>query len=417
MEWSDNFMTTSLTKVFTRTTAFSSTGSLESWVVTLTIAGYPIVAATSQLLGVENRPLSILMRIALLLVCFVLLIRFFPLRIHRKTLAFWLAWWFFWTLYLVRLALDTFLNPTALQLPPSEYALFAIGVCLIPGVSTVLGNVKGGVRFTLSRLLWLITAGIVLNIYVIFFIQGSVDVDPGALRVETEVLNPITLGHLGVSVLLLALWKINDSQPSILVYALSCSAVAVAIIAVISSGSRGPVVSCFVALALYALVLPTHFFSRLTLFGLAIASLLVAFNADILISTFLFERLSEQLFQDDARAKLLGEALELIKTYPFFGAGIEPLETYPHNLVLESFVAVGLLTGLPFCFMLAFAIGKIFEVAQVNKSKFWVCILFIQYLVGAMLSGAIYVSSTFWVLMALTVTLSVGSGKIVSQTN
>lgn len=377
--------------------------------------GYPLVAAVSQLLGVENRPISVAMRAVLLLFCFILMIRFPPSRILRSTGPFWFAWWCFWGLYLLRLALDAFLNPEALKLPVSEYAIFAIGVCLVPGISAVLGNVKAGVDFSLKRLIWLMAVGIILNLFLIFSAQSGADIDPGALRAETEVLNPIALGHLGISALLLAHWKVNDSQPSMLLFCLLAVAVAVAILAVVSSGSRGPVLAYLGALALYAFVLPTHFFSRTTLFGVAVFLVFVAFNVDMLVSTFLFERLSGQLFEDDARTKLLGDALDLIKTHPILGAGIEPLETYPHNLIVESFVAVGAGAGLLLCFMIGFAIRRTVAVARVDKSRFWICLLFLQYLAGAMLSGAIYFSNIFWVLMALTVTLSVGSDRGVSR--
>lgn len=408
-------MTHSLSRNNARALPFFSSGWLESWVITLTIVGYPLVAAASQLLGVENRPISVAMRAVHLLLSFVLLVRFFPSRILRSTGPFWFAWWCFWGLYLLRLALDAFFNPAALKLPVLEYAVFAIGVCLIPGISVVFGNVKAGVDFSLSRLIWLMAVGILLNLFVILFIQGAPDIDPGALRAETEVLNPIALGHLGVSLLLVVHWKVNDSQPSLLLLSLLAVVAAVAIFAVISSGSRGPVLGYLGALAVYALVLPVHFFSRFTLFGAAFFLVVVAFNVDTLVSTFFFERLSGQLFEDDARTKLLGDALELIKTHPVLGAGIDPLETYPHNLIVESFVAVGVGTGLLFCFMIIFAIRRTVALARIDRSRFWVCLLFIQYLVGAMLSGAIYLSNVFWVFMALTVTLSVGSDRVVSR--
>lgn len=408
-------MTHSLSRNNARALPFFSSGWLESWVITLTIVGYPLVAAASQLLGVENRPISVAMRAVHLLLSFILLIRFSPSRILRSTGPFWFAWWCFWGLYLLRLASDAFFNPAALKLPVSEYAVFAIGVCLIPGISVVLGNVKAGVDFSLSRLIWLMAVGILLNLFVIFFIQGASDIDPGALRAETEVLNPIALGHLGVSLLLLVHWKVNDSRPSVLLLSLLAVVATVAILAVISSGSRGPVLGYLGALAFYALVLPAHFLSRFTLFGAALSLIVVAFNVDTLVSTFFFERLSGQFFEDDARTKLLGDALELIKTHPVLGAGIDPLETYPHNLIVESFVAFGVGTGLLFCFMIIFAIRRTVALARIDRSRFWICLLFIQYLVGAMLSGAIYLSNVFWVFMALTVTLSVESNRVVSK--
>lgn len=386
----------------------SSRGRLGAWIVILSIAGYPLVSAVSYLIGIENRPLSIAMRGALLIISLFVLMRFFSIRITPRVGAFWIAWWMFWIFYLARLLLDFYFNPSALQLPPSEYAIFSIGVCLIPAVAAALGNVNRTADYALNRLIWLMVVGTLLNLYIIFYLQNTgVEIDFGSLRVETETLNPIAIGHLGASILLLVFWKFNcgTGQSTIHRFFLFLAAL-VAVIAVVSSGSRGPVFSLVVALAVYAGSLPRHFFSRLTLFILWALFIVVLFNIDKLASTFLFSRLSEGVFEDDARSLLLGGAFDIIKSNPLFGGGVEPLETYPHNLVVESFLVFGVFTGLPFVFMIVSVLKMLLTIARVNSGRFWVCILFVQYLVAAMFSGALYTSNIFWILMALTVSLS-----------
>lgn len=396
-----------------------SSGSVEAWILTLTMAGYPIVASVSQLFDMENRWLSISMRTLLLIICSYLLVRFFPMHLCRRTIKFWFAWWFFWIIYLIRLVLDTIYNSDALQLPAWEYMIFAFGTCMIPASVSVLGNVKGSVVFSLPRLQLFMVLGLMLNLFFVFFIQTDVsDIDLSVLRVETITLNPITIGHLGVSVLLLALWKANDcNHLSLMGWFSIIFAAIVAVIAVISSGSRGPFISFFAALALYITILPKHFFTKLTLFGFTFFLVFILFNMEKLGSTFLFERISEHLLEDNIRTMLISNAFDIIINHPLFGGGIEPLETYPHNLIVESFLVLGIFTGLPFCFMVFYAIRKTWDVAQVNRSSFWVCLLFTQYFIAAMFSGSIYLSNVFWVLMVLVVSLSAPIDRLPPKSN
>lgn len=387
---------------------YNSSGRLESWILLFTIVGYPIVAAISQIFGFENRPLSIVMRGILLGVAILLFARFFTTPFHRKTLSFWFVWWFFWILYISRLVLDVFLYPEALKLPASEYLFFSVGVCLIPSVAASFGNVNAGALRSINILLFLMVIGLVLNVsYGIFGISANADIALEGLRVETETLNPIAIGHLGASVLLLTLWKANEEiRLSIVKISILILFASIAIVAIISSGSRGPMVALVISTVVYATIMPRHFLSPITIL-LPICFLIFAiYNLDNLMSTFFINRISDHLFVDDIRTRLLREAFDAIISNPLTGSGIDPLETYPHNLIVESFVVFGVLSGLTFCYVVTYALVSMKKIARDNSRNFWVCILFVQYFVGAMFSGSIYFSNIFWVLLVLTVSLS-----------
>jgi len=85
--------------------------------------------------------------------------------------------------------------------------------------------------------------------------------------------------------------------------------------------------------------------------------------------------------------------------------GINPTKTYPHNLVLESFMAFGVFTGVPFTFLLVYATVKALQLARLQPNCLWVTLLFVQYSVAGMFSGALSFSSALWVLMVLVVAL------------
>jgi hypothetical protein len=106
---------------------------------------------------------------------------------------------------------------------------------------------------------------------------------------------------------------------------------------------------------------------------------------------------------DAERSLLLSQAIHLIAANPLAGAGTEPLETYPHNILLESFLVVGIVSGLCFVFLLVKASIDALVILRVDRDRFWISLLFIQYSAGAMVSGSLYFSNIFWVLMAAVV--------------
>lgn len=390
-----------------------STGRLESWVLALSIAGYPLVAGLSQLTGTDNRLLSIAMRAALLALSLLLLVKFPFVRLSRKNILFWSAWWFFWAAYVLRLAGDTVLAPTELPLASSEYWLFAIGTCLLPAIAVSRGNAVGATEHAFTKTHWMLVFAAALNLIVLFAQRAIGDVD--TLRAETEVLNPIALGHMGVSILLMSLCRLNEGgrehrSGHFAIYA-SC---AIAAFTIFISASKGPLISLTCALLMYAISRPNRFFSRYLLAAIFAVPLVIAVNFDTIQNSFLVARIADGIFSDSARIELLSGAATLIANSPFVGAGIEPLASYPHNLVVESFLAFGLLTGIPFCVLIFTALTRSVALAR-RRNSLWGALLFVQYGVAAMFSGSLYGSYVFWVLMVWAISQPIPPSNILTK--
>jgi hypothetical protein len=390
-----------------------SSGRLESWILALSIAGYPVVAGLSELTGTDNRPSSIAMRGALVLICLLVLLRSPFTRMFTRNIIFWVAWWFFWAAYLLRLCLDTVFSTQGLPLASSEYWVFAVGTCLIPALAASRGNITGATEHAFRRTYWLLVLGATLNIVVLFAQRAIGDID--TLRAETEVLNPIALGHIGVSLLLLSGWKLNERGPRIgpgkLVTCICC---VIAAFTIFISASKGPIISLLGSLAVYAFTRPGKFFSRYLSASLLLLSIIVAVNFNAIQNSFLVTRIAEGVFSDGARINLLSDAVHLVRHSPFIGAGIEPLDTYPHNLVVESFLSFGLLTGIPFCLMLLTAVFRIPSLASRSQSC-WIVLLFVQYGLAGMFSGSLYGSYTFWVLLVALISQPIHAPNILTK--
>jgi O-antigen ligase len=146
----------------------------------------------------------------------------------------------------------------------------------------------------------------------------------------------------------------------------------------------------------------------LLLVAAVVLGVLIARETIDLESVVFLERLTNSAFVDSERSRLMSQAIALILENPLAGGGTEPLDNYPHNLWLESFLAVGIFSGLCFTFLLLNALINAVQILRLDRNRAWISLLFFQYAIGAMVSGSLYASNTFWVLMAAVVSQTAG---------
>lgn len=385
-----------------------STNRAAGLVLALTLVGYPLAAGVSEFAGIPNRLLSVPFRALVLGASLFVLLRLLdarPARTDRHPV--WIAWWLFWGLYVSRIVVDALFNPDALKLPVQEYLLFGVGVTLLPAAVLASRRLEVATEATARLILLLGFVGTLLNLWVILHqLDFASYIEFATNRVETDSLNPITIGQVGASSILLATWQLlhgSDRGGRQRLWLAAC--IALGSVALIASASRGPMISMAVA----GLVLLAHerrLIPMLWIAGIAATLPLLLAEAGLsLDSVFLFERLSESAFTDSERSRLFADGLRAFQSSPLIGAGIEPIETYPHNLWLESFMVFGLPSGLAFSAVLIAATLCAWRIRATNPSAFWISLLFVQYLVSALFSGSLYTSSAFWILCALVLAI------------
>ena len=87
----------------------------------------------------------------------------------------------------------------------------------------------------------------------------------------------------------------------------------------------------------------------------------------------------------------------LIQTSPFQAS-------YPHNLIVEAFMATGLLGGLIFLY-LNFRVLQLVHLMK-DTEKFWLGLLFIQFFIFSMFSGNLYTSFFYWIFLTLVLVVN-----------
>jgi O-antigen ligase len=383
----------------------------------LNLAGFPLVAGVSNVFGALSTPYSVAMRATMLCLSGLLIF----LAAKRKYTGyvkgmFWFPFLFFWSAYIMRLAYDTSYKAHWLSKNPQEYWIWAIGACLIPSLALLAKMRRGAFQYAYR---WAFVC-LLLAALLISFSGGTeyvtdrgISYDMGRLHIAS--LNPIFLGHLGLSLILVAiwpvLWQVNNCSWRRRVLVAICSALGLYLL--VSAASRGPIVAMIVVFCFYFLSVKTRkalkpIVLAMLVFGLA-WTLAVRFEETGQYR--LLTRIENTFHGKDlavtGRQDSFGGAAKQFLESPIVGDALEEKATrfYPHNVVLESFMATGFAGGLAFLAILIFGLISAYKLLKWRTVDGWVALIFVQYLIAAQFSGAIYNATIMWTFMSSTIAL------------
>ncbi len=381
-------------------------------VISLSIIGYPLIAAIAANADIESRGLSIATRGLILTLSLALLLKGDFKSLWNRNTPLVLLMCVTLGAYGCRLLADVIFRSAELGQPSSTYLLFFFGVTLMP-VLAILFTTKIDLNAALD-LTYLMT--IVSALASFLAAQRGIDADAvGQVRGSLDQLNSISLGNVGAILALLSLWKIIQgpriiSLGKLLNVGLFVSGVSLAVFA----ASRGPLVG--IVFAIFALILFQRGYTRVRfILAAAIPIVALGFYAlgnsnlnDVLVWQRFQSMLTGQDLSSNIRIDLLTLALEHIKQNPVLGVSIEVVEYryYPHNLIVEYFMATGVVIGF---FIIALFLAVALNARSIISSRNpngWIPLLFLQSLILAQFSGALYASSTLWITTALVLYLS-----------
>ncbi|MDJ0661313.1 MAG: O-antigen ligase family protein [Crocosphaera sp.] len=359
----------------------------------------------------------------------VLVWRSRPLNRWSWVLVVWLA------LYSVRLSSNVFEGyPGAIY----EMAFFCLAVAL-PVLAFLKCDLGGIERQARVLIIWLAAGILVFAIaaeYLGWFGANSQTFIAG--RLSTVTINPITLGHVSVSLLLATVaWRMQSDRGNSLVL---LALISLGLASMSYAGSRGPFVSLVATLTILVFAAPWSgreaLVSRaITLATMGVACLLIIYPLpmDHLITQSSLQRgLSDDVIQErrigleetkqDRVAlsdKASDERLELLKSSSttflnnlVFGASnwVANEGHYPHNLILEAFQNLGIVGGGIFLVLLLMSSYRAW--GRIRHGEYMVPLLFFQALVGGQFSGSLYAYAQLWT----TLTLLLASGAITPRT-
>lgn len=360
----------------------------------LVVFGYPLTSLLTAFVQLNTETFTYTGRIVTF--CFGLIALFMPGARVRKGVIFLLIFFFF--VYITRLIYDAFF---ANILGAADALLIFIVMTVVPALG--LWSLVPTAINLISIHKGLIIFGLVfLSIYYAAYFSGRFEIsfiDEDVGRLNFSRLGPIALGHAGVSCILIGICSLKTRE--IIWKASSLLLIFSSIPIVLSVGSRGPVL----ALLLCSFVFLRGFGLRNKIFFI-ITALLIIFYTFQQSTTFL--RVGNLLdFQQDldlsalARLEYQRLAIQSFISSPLFGEFyIDPSlgkGKYPHNIMIETGMALGLIGLIPLCLIL----GGLLRITAKSHSRVPVVfvVLGLQYLVNSMLSANLWGGSDkLWLL-------------------
>jgi O-Antigen ligase len=409
-----------------------SISQLRIVVLSITFGGYAVVASfvesaeASRALTVPYRAITLILNLFLLL--YNLRIGF-PVKknlsanslsnlLKRKSVLLLLGFVFF---YSIRLLSDVVTPATQLFLSSSDYLLFWFLISLVPAFNFLFLRDVDAKKY----LFWLWFAHAISGLRVIL---GASNIGSERYlqtgRLGSEAINSISLGHYGVTLAIFSLLLLLSNKQlsrcrgvkrwiQLWIYVAGAM---LGVYVTMMAASRGASIALFVCLlivlrsymqlsAKYMLMILVV--AMICFVGLSISS---ASGSSFVERLFLIgEGIELNSDNNNDRGGLYALAISYISQNFLLGCSIEiPGVGYPHNLVLEAFLALGVFGGFCFLYLLVSGLFKSVRVLTDRKEEWgWAALLFIQYTIAGMFSGSLYASSLFWYAMFTILAINV----------
>jgi O-antigen ligase len=358
----------------------------------LAITGYPIASALTTILVVEGSVISYAFRSTVIVVAAAVFVKAMAARVLYAASPLIVL---FLVLYLARLYIDFF----ARDLPEAGYSLlYFLGICVLPAAGlTAAAQYYEEKR---AAICLLIVAGLgASSVLLLNALQltsyASTTEETG--RLSFASLNAISVGYTGLFLMVAAssLWS-RIAMPWRLGL---LPAALIGAVCLIQAASRGPIVAGVVCVAAVAYVRRQWFlffvFAAMVIYGGA-----VAHTEDFAIIER-FQNLSSDLSATERRISMM-ISIEQALASPIFGhAYVETLTfTYPHNLLIESGLALGV---VGFVLMLFMQIKLLFFALRLlREGRRLFPFLTLIAVVNANLSAALFGAADFWIVASIS---------------
>lgn len=391
--------------------------------ILILLVGYILMSFLPDIIGTSSRIVTIPFRGLVLFLSLYILARGIIWKGHKTFPAWhWLFFIAFWTIYLFRIIYDLYYVGIKATVFPShsDYLLNALGVCLIPAAA-----IRYADDIDYSWVLnWFY---MLLFIALAFSLLLNLSDDPLNEEVTRQgqyngssAMNTISYGHYGVTFALLSMFQLSKSE---ILYKklLYTAGFFFGLFIMYLAGSRSPLVALVVCVVFFqinytgfvkgiliisVLVLP------LIVFGEQIAELLSGFGG-----SFINRVLSTvNSGNSSGRDLLYTQAYEEFLSSPLFGnafllQGGIGTGFYPHNIVLEVLMALGLFGISIFVLWISKCLYVSYKLIASSNDNAWAAVLFLQYLIYAMFSQAIFNNAGIWYYSILILNIAYVSLK------
>lgn len=371
----------------------------------LTVVGFPLVSTIPTILRLDSQVATVPYRVLVLGVSLAVMYGWWVRGTRICLNAAVLLTLTLWALLVARLVHGIIVDPLPgeLYMPPSQLLLLSLGACFLPALTALEPPSERTLDLARRAIEVLGAIAMVGILYVGLrgVMQGSI-----LYRLATPVLNPISVGHLGVSVLVVALCGFADAGR--LTRLARTLLVILSVAVVVATVSRGPIAAGLVIVLLLAMrpragqrIGLGGILLRFGLIGAGVAAVVLAINhLEELEIIDVVARLTDTL-QDVAsqeRAAMIVGAWQQFTVSPLLGDALveRRFMENPHNIIVESLMALGVV-GLGLLLLsMAASLAAGFGIYRGATRHAWVALIYLQYVIHCLLSGSLLTDGAFW---------------------
>jgi O-antigen ligase len=384
---------------------------IASLCLTMNLAGFLVVSYVPGILHINHRAATVPFRCLVLALSLYAVYKILALSHLRLTVSvITLMAVAFWTLYVARFISDTVLFPVSIGESPDDMALFLFGMCL---PTFIVFYLFGEIHLYRKALVWSMLALGVCSAISMRLTHGREDRLQGK-HLGNDILNHIEYGHMGLTAMILGLFvllEIGKVRRSWTLRLLAAATVCFGAFSILAASSRGALVAAVLLLPI-VVYLGLRRGSRFLAIGIcavlffvvsAAAAYLTQNGTDVRRLLGSAEAYSVSNTSVYERQNLARDAWHEYLEHPILGSSIVERRSlaYPHNCVVEAFMATGTFGGALFVLMLLMAIYRAIHLTRVEVAMSWISLCFFQQLIAAMFSGGLYANAALWGMMAI----------------
>lgn len=372
--------------------------------------GFPLASVFPVFLGIKSRPISIAYRGFVVLLTIIFVTRALRQRWHVIKGPFALAALCLALLLLGRMLWDNTFADLPLNLPWDDQWTFLFGVTVLPTFAFIMVPPPGGFDILRKTGLWAGCVTIFMVIAAVAFTLRTGGFRNLGGRLQTDVLNPISLAQMATSCLIFVNARsiagtTAKGRPWRTVGRASMTLLCVLL--VLASVSKGPILAMFAVIMLAAVFrghldlrgsgLAARLFFLIFAMAAAIGVILVldAYTPIQIVSRFVNAGADAST---STRLELIQGALSQFEESPLMGSAVVEYSSlyYPHNIIVEVMMTNGILGLAALLFVLFGCFYYSGRILLKMPSERWIALLFVQYFIVSMFSGSLYYDASTW---------------------
>lgn len=386
--------------------AFLSTLNLALMFVGYQLATSLFLPVSSDMEGI-SRSVTVPYRAFALLISLLVIFLNLKKKISKPPLAV-IILWLYWIALILRIFYDTNIRVDVRVNDTGQLWFYILGI-ILPAMFSIMQSYRS---IDLDKALKWVYFGTVLTMALSLFNNTSLLLDASEITGRAEgnlALNTISFGHLGTMGIVLSLYLLSKGKTSLIKKILFITVMLLSFLIMMRAGSRSPVLALLVILLFWLftrgknLVLGISIVAVLVIFLVIFIEYVLDFMGDI--SPVMEARLRMSIYEGDTsyRNTLYEEAFHAFLDNPILGQQFALFDNsggffYPHNIIIEAFMALGILGGLAMIYILWIAVKKSYFLIKTKDPHFWVCLILIQQIVLSML-GQFYYNQILNVLL------------------